>query len=56
LGIKKAIIKVFGDLDEAKEVVQVIQTLKQRGLAVRYTAEFQKNTVKTGWNDISLKD
>jgi Zinc knuckle/Retrotransposon gag protein len=56
MGLKKGMIRVFGDQDEAKEAVKVIQTIRQKGSAARYTADFQKNAVKTGWNDASLKD
>ena len=46
----------FGDFDEIKQAVRRIQSLKQKGSAATYTAEFNRYAIKTGWNDAALKD
>jgi hypothetical protein len=46
----------FGDFDEVKQAVRKIQSLKQKGSAATYTAEFNRYSIKTGWNDAALKD
>ena len=46
----------FRDFDEIKQAVRRIQSLKQKGSAAIYTAEFNRYTIKTGWNDTALKD
>ena len=46
----------FRDFDEIKQAVRRIQSLKQKGSAAIYTVEFNRYTIKTGWNDTALKD
>jgi Retrotransposon gag protein/Zinc knuckle len=54
-GFKSRFEKMFGEIDEIKEAERVIQTLRQKGSAARYTAEFQQYSVKTKWDDNALK-
>jgi hypothetical protein len=45
----------FGEVDEEKVAERAIQTLRQKGSAATYTAEFQRYSTKTGWNDDALR-
>ena len=55
-GFKEKLMRVFGEVDEKRQASREVQSLKQRGSAATYTAEFQRNAVKTGWNDEALKE
>lgn len=54
-GFVKNIKATFGEVDEHRTAERAIQTLKQRGAATTYTAEFQRYSTKTGWNDDALR-
>jgi Domain of unknown function (DUF4939) len=54
-GFIKEIKNTFGEIDEEKHAERAIQTLRQRGSAATYTAEFQRYSTKTGWNNDALQ-
>ena len=47
-GFRDSIMQIFGEIDEGKHAVRELQTLRQRGSAATYTAEFQRHSSKTG--------
>jgi hypothetical protein len=51
----KALQATFGPIDEERQAERAIQSLRQRGSASTYTAEFQRWATKTGWNDDALR-
>jgi Retrotransposon gag protein/Zinc knuckle len=53
-GFKEKAEQVFGEVDEGRQAERELQRIKQRGSAAQYLAEFQKNSVKTNWNDDAL--
>jgi hypothetical protein len=54
-GFIDKITATFGAVDEEKQAERAIQTLRQRGSCATYTAEFQRYSSKTGWNDDALR-
>jgi hypothetical protein len=54
-GFVKRIKATFGEIDEERQAERAVQTLRQRGSAATYTAEFQRHAIKTGWNDDALR-
>lgn len=47
--------QVFGDIDQERTAERTIQNLRQKGSAATYTAEFQRYSSATGWNDDALR-
>lgn len=54
-GFVRRIRATFGEVDEVRQAERAIQMLRQRGSAATYTAEFQRQAIKTGWDDRALK-
>lgn len=53
-GFKRMIMRTFGEVDTAKQAMRQLRTLKQKGSAATYAAEFQRHSAKTNWNDPAL--
>jgi hypothetical protein len=54
-GFVRKIKATFGEVDEVRQAERAIQMLRQRGSAATYTAEFQRQAIKAGWDDKALK-
>ncbi|TAQ86995.1 hypothetical protein B7494_g4699 [Chlorociboria aeruginascens] len=52
--LRDKIQKVFGAIDEVAKAVRNLGSLKQKGSAATYTAEFQRDALRTKWNDAAL--
>ena len=48
--------QAFGNVDDKKEAVRALQTLRQKGSAGRYAAKFQRFSTRTNWGGDALKD
>lgn len=55
-GFERQIKATFGEVDEVRIAVRALLILRQRGSAAKYTAEFQRYSTKTNWNDDALRD
>jgi hypothetical protein len=53
-GFVEGITTTFGEIDGAKKAAITLQTLRQKGSAATYTAEFQRHSTKLSWNDGAL--
>jgi hypothetical protein len=50
-GFKERMSQTYGDIDEVRVAEQRLHEIRQRGTAMEYTAEFQRNQVKTNWGE-----
>jgi hypothetical protein len=53
-GFVEGLTITFGEIDGAKKAAIALQTLRQKGSAATYTAEFQRHSTKLSWNDGAL--
>lgn len=53
-GFVEGLTTTFGEIDGAKKAAIALQTLRQKGSAATYTAEFQRHSTKLSWNDGAL--
>jgi Retrotransposon gag protein len=54
--MSKAIIQVFGDIDERKTAARKLQQLRQTTSVRNYITEFQTITANLDWDDEALED
>jgi len=47
---------VFGDMDERRTAARELQSLRQNGSVMTYTANFQRHAMRLGYGDEALKD
>jgi len=53
-GFVEGLTTTFGEIDGTKKAAITLQTLRQKGSAATYTAEFQRHSTKLSWNDGAL--